>query len=173
MHQLDSYLKEKHITTEPRHEKTCLRKSPTRQDTNWPAGLQKPARIYKFRIYKLEVSCCLDNKGADQTARIRRLICAFVVRIRHKQVFSWRVSIILVSRQLTKYSKLVLFFLKRAEKVFVSYFRKIQVFVFEFEFNKKKIGIYCHWRVVSKCLKDNFIFWAHLPRCTTESFLIL
>ena len=29
-----------------------------------------------------------NNKGADQTARMRRLICAFVVRIWHKQVFS-------------------------------------------------------------------------------------
>ena len=28
------------------------------------------------------------KKGADQTARMRRLICAFVVRIWHKQIFS-------------------------------------------------------------------------------------
>ena len=28
-----------------------------------------------------------NNKGADQTARMRRLICAFVVRIGLKQVF--------------------------------------------------------------------------------------
>ena len=33
-----------------------------------------------------------ENKGADQTVRMRRLICAFVVRIWHKQVFSWRGS---------------------------------------------------------------------------------
>ena len=32
------------------------------------------------------------NKGANQTARMRRLICAFVVRIWQKQVFSWRGS---------------------------------------------------------------------------------
>ena len=31
-------------------------------------------------------------KGADQTARMRRLICEFIVRIWHKQVFSWRGS---------------------------------------------------------------------------------
>ena len=31
----------------------------------------------------------MNNKGADQTARMRRLICAFVVRIWHEQVFSW------------------------------------------------------------------------------------
>ena len=29
------------------------------------------------------------NKGADQTAQMRRPICAFVVRIGHKEVFSW------------------------------------------------------------------------------------
>ena len=33
-----------------------------------------------------------NNKGADQTAWMRRLICAFVVRIGQKQVFSWRGS---------------------------------------------------------------------------------
>ena len=32
----------------------------------------------------------MNNKGADQTARMRRLICTFVVRIWLKQVFSWR-----------------------------------------------------------------------------------
>ena len=31
----------------------------------------------------------MNNKGADQTAWMRRLICTFVVRIWHKQVFSW------------------------------------------------------------------------------------
>ena len=34
----------------------------------------------------------MNNKGADQTAWKRRLICAFVVRIWHKEVFSWRGS---------------------------------------------------------------------------------
>ena len=32
------------------------------------------------------------NKGVGQTARMRRLICAFVVRIWQKQVFSWHGS---------------------------------------------------------------------------------
>ena len=40
----------------------CLRESPTRQATNWPAQLQRPARILKFRIYKLEVSFCLGSE---------------------------------------------------------------------------------------------------------------
>ena len=41
------------LSNEPRHEKMCLRESPTRQDTNWPAHLQRPATILKFRIHKL------------------------------------------------------------------------------------------------------------------------
>ena len=39
----------------------------------------------------------MNNKGTDQTARMRRLICSFVVRIWHKQVFSWCGSILLGS----------------------------------------------------------------------------
>ena len=34
-----------------------------------------------------------NNKRADQTARMRRLICAFVVRIWQNRVFSWRGSV--------------------------------------------------------------------------------
>ena len=33
------------------------------------------------------------TKGSDQTARMSRLICSFVVSIWHKQVFSWRGSL--------------------------------------------------------------------------------
>ena len=58
----DVVLKLPLVSYEPHHEKTCL----------W--GLQQAA----------------NNKGADQTAQMRRLICTFVVRIWHKQVFSWR-----------------------------------------------------------------------------------
>ena len=38
----------------------------------------------------------MNNKGADQTAPMRRLICTFVVRIWQKQVFSWRGSHIVI-----------------------------------------------------------------------------
>ena len=37
-------------TFEPRHEKICLRVSPTSQDTNQPAQPQKLARVLKFRL---------------------------------------------------------------------------------------------------------------------------
>ena len=38
----------------------------------------------------------MKNKGADQTARMRWLICSFVVRIWPKQVFSWRGSALML-----------------------------------------------------------------------------
>ena len=74
---------------EPRHEKTCLREFPTRPDTNRPARPQKLARVSKFRLYNLGILYYLssENKGADQTARMRRLICAFVVRVFNKTHF--------------------------------------------------------------------------------------
>ena len=74
---------------EPRHEKTCLRVFPTRSDSNWPTQLQKLAWGLKIWRQKLEILHYLGskNKGADQTARMRRLICAFVVRIWHKTRF--------------------------------------------------------------------------------------
>ena len=71
------------VLYEPRHDKTCLREFPTRLDTNRPAQPQQLARVLKFRLQNLEILYYLssDNKGADQTARMRRLICAFVVRM--------------------------------------------------------------------------------------------
>ena len=41
----------------------------------------------KYRHYTIQAA---NNKGAYQTALMLRLIGAFVVRIWHKQVFSWR-----------------------------------------------------------------------------------
>ena len=58
-------------------------------DSNWPAQRQKLAWGLKFWLQKLETLHYLgsENKGADQTARMRRLICAFVVRIWHNTRF--------------------------------------------------------------------------------------
>ena len=60
-------------------------------DSNRPAQLQWPARVLKFWLQQVEALYYpgSENKGADQTAQMRRLTCAFVVRIWHKQVFSW------------------------------------------------------------------------------------
>ena len=71
---------------EPRHEKTCLRESTTRQNTNRPAQPQKLARVLNFRLQNLEILYYLssEEKGA---ARMRRRICTFVVRIWHKKHF--------------------------------------------------------------------------------------
>ena len=46
-------------------------------------------RNYKYYMYTIQAA---NNKGADQTAQMRKLVCAFVVRIWQKQVFSWRGS---------------------------------------------------------------------------------
>ena len=46
----------------PRHEKTYLRESPTRSDSNWPAQLQKLTRVLKFRLYNLEILYYLSSE---------------------------------------------------------------------------------------------------------------
>ena len=68
----------------------CLRESPTMQDTNWPAQLQRPARILKFRIYKPDVAFCFGSEQqrrwsdcADAQVDLR-LCCSH----RHKAHFS-------------------------------------------------------------------------------------
>ena len=78
------------VLNEPRHEKTCSGFQPGTTQT----GLLSPkrlARVFKFWLQQEEVWYyeAANNKGADQTARMRRLICTFVVRIGQKQVFSW------------------------------------------------------------------------------------
>ena len=52
---------------------------PTNWDSNRAAQLESWIFGYsKQRYYTVQVE---NNKGADQTVRMRRLICAFVVRI--------------------------------------------------------------------------------------------
>ena len=78
---------------EPHHAKMCLRRFSTRWGSDRPARLHKLARVLKLCIE--QVAYCTiyeaNNKGADQTAQMRRLICTFVVRIWHKTHFrmSW------------------------------------------------------------------------------------
>ena len=72
-------------TNKPHHEKTCL----------WVCNQvrQKQAR-WRLEISDVETRGIIlyvlvaNNKGADQTARMPRLICTFVVHIWQKQVFS-------------------------------------------------------------------------------------
>ena len=55
----------------PRLDKTCLWGFPKKRDSNQSPQLQRLARKLTFqKAY---------NKGADQTAQMRRLVCAFVV----------------------------------------------------------------------------------------------
>ena len=74
---------------EPGHAKTCLRGFSTRYVSNQPAQLQKLARIWNFGYskYTYHTISAANNNGADKNARMRRLICAFVVRIWHKTRF--------------------------------------------------------------------------------------
>ena len=51
----------------------------TRLDSNLPAQLE--AWNFGYSKYKYYTIKAANNKGADQTAWMRRLICAFVVRI--------------------------------------------------------------------------------------------
>ena len=81
---------------EPCHEKTCHRDL-------WPGKTQTGLLSYISRLesWKLEMLYYLGskNKDTDLTARMRRLICAFVVRIWHKQVSSWWGSNVIGSQQ--------------------------------------------------------------------------
>ena len=61
----------------------------TRYDSNRPAQLQNLARVYKY--YTIQGA---NSKGADQTARMRRQVCNFVVCIWHKTRFSNDVALI-------------------------------------------------------------------------------
>ena len=73
------------------NEKTCLG-LPTMQDSNQPTQLQRLARmLLKNIVYSKFINYTLlgaTNKGADQTARMCRLVCAFDVRMQLRQVFS-------------------------------------------------------------------------------------
>ena len=44
--------------------------------------------IFEFNKYKYYTMQAVNNKGSDQTVRMRRLICTFVVCMWHKLVFS-------------------------------------------------------------------------------------
>ena len=70
---------------EPRHDKTCLRGFPTRPDTNRPA---QPQKLISFEESR-DILLSKQRTTKVQTARMRRLICAFVVRIWHRHIFSW------------------------------------------------------------------------------------
>ena len=62
---------------------------PLTQYSNESAWVQKLARILKFctgQVWPPYIAAI--NKGADQTMRMRRLVCDLVVRIRHSQFAS-------------------------------------------------------------------------------------
>ena len=74
---------------EPRHEKICLRDF---RPGNTQTGLRShreelEAWNFGYRRMMYFTIQAANNKGVDETARMRRLICTFVVRIWHKTGF--------------------------------------------------------------------------------------
>ena len=65
------------------HEKTCLQSCSSRYDSNRSTLLQKLAKVFAFPIKQLLNVFILaaNNKDADQTTWMCRLICVFVVCI--------------------------------------------------------------------------------------------
>ena len=47
----------------------------------------KPTKMENYGYFTFQIG---SNKGADQTARMRRLVCAFVARKQQSQSFSHR-----------------------------------------------------------------------------------
>ena len=85
-----------HFLFEPRHEKTCLRESPTRPDTNRPA---QPQKLASLEISAIESRDIILSKQRTTKALIRLRGCAgwsapllFAYDIRH--IFSWPGSFI-------------------------------------------------------------------------------
>ena len=63
----------------------------TRYDSNRPAQLQRLTRVEILAIASRGI--ILSRQWTTKALiRLRRLICAFVVRIGHKRLFSWRGS---------------------------------------------------------------------------------
>ena len=62
---------------------------PTKQDLNQSSQLQRIVGKMKYacRKFRYDTFQKANNKGADQSARGRRLVCAFVFRMLRRQVF--------------------------------------------------------------------------------------
>ena len=54
---------------------------------------------FGYTNYKYYTIKAANDKDSDQTARMRRLICVFVVHIWYKQVLTWRGSLMLAYRK--------------------------------------------------------------------------
>ena len=82
------------ISNEPRHKKTCLwGLRPGKTQTGLLTYRDKlESWNFEYRNKRYHTILMMNNKGADQTARMHKLICTFVVRIWLKQVFSWHGS---------------------------------------------------------------------------------
>ena len=60
----------------------------TKLDSNQSPQLERLARNFDGSKFRYDTFQKVNNKGADQSARMRRLVCTFVVFNLQKQVFS-------------------------------------------------------------------------------------
>ena len=90
-------------SNEPRHEKTCLREFPTRSGSNWPAQLQKLARVLKFRLYNLEILYYIIREQQRRWSDCADAPLLFAYDISH--IFSRPGSNKLINRSTTKQTK--------------------------------------------------------------------
>ena len=84
----------------PRREKTCLlgfRQSESRYDSS-----PNPPPPPKKKKKKKTTTTTTDNIVADETARIRRLVCASVVTNHQRQVFSVAVELLYLRNKETQ-----------------------------------------------------------------------
>ena len=60
----------------------------TESDSNQPVQLQRLAKIMKFALKEIDYYTVqkTNNKGADQTSQMRRLVCVFVIHMQQSQV---------------------------------------------------------------------------------------
>ena len=86
------HLNLKLITFGPLRKKTCLRGFRQSESQTSPLSYRDYLENWNFTRSKFTYKTFQkeNNKGTDQTARMRRLVCACVVRKPRRQVFSWR-----------------------------------------------------------------------------------
>ena len=79
---------------------------PTKLDSNQSPQLQRLARKCNFTYGKFRYDTYqkANNKGTDQSARMRRLVCAYVVRKHRRQIFSRPHTVIMLCKQLVHIS---------------------------------------------------------------------
>ena len=117
------------------HKKSCLRGF---QPGKTQTSLLTTETSYRLEILNIETRGIILSRQRKTKAliRLRRLICAFVVRIWHKQVFSWHGSFNAVKTD----TKLTL---HHMGKIFIIYLTKIKFKIWKVTFFKSFLPLKC------------------------------